>query len=222
MLLTSFLTSLSLGLLASVNPCVLPLYPGYLAYISGSGPRPGRSRYFLGFFVLAGVLVMMLALGALIAWLSISVGRALALLIPLASLALAGLGVLLLLDKNPFKRLPQVQVPLLSHPFASAFVYGLMYGPITLPCSGPLVVGIFTYSITAQEALGKLVVFLGFGLGFGLPLLALSLLSASSQRWLTRQFALRARPINIAGGLLLIGIAIFNLWENWEMISAFL
>ena len=28
-------TSLTLGLLATTSPCVLPLYPGFLAYISG-------------------------------------------------------------------------------------------------------------------------------------------------------------------------------------------
>ena len=56
-------TSLSLGLLATTSPCVLPLYPGFLAYLSGGEDgRGGKwSRYLLGFFVLAGVLTMMLA-----------------------------------------------------------------------------------------------------------------------------------------------------------------
>jgi cytochrome c biogenesis protein CcdA len=31
----TILTSLSIGLLATTSPCVLPLYPGFLAYISG-------------------------------------------------------------------------------------------------------------------------------------------------------------------------------------------
>jgi cytochrome c-type biogenesis protein len=43
------LTSIGLGLLASFSPCVLPLYPGYLAYLSGvNDDAKGRSRYFLG------------------------------------------------------------------------------------------------------------------------------------------------------------------------------
>ena len=69
----------SLGLLATTNPCVLPLYPGFLAYISGGQEKleNSKGRYFLGFFVLAGVLTMMLALGALIASLSVSIGRVL-------------------------------------------------------------------------------------------------------------------------------------------------
>ncbi len=135
---------------------------------------------------------MMLALGGLIALLSISVGRALSVIIPLADAVIILLGALLLLNINPFKQLPQVQVPILSHPFVNAFIYGLLYGPITLPCSGPLVVSIFALSLTVGEILGKLSVFFWFGMGFGLPLLLLSFLSGMSQRWITRMFAMRA------------------------------
>ncbi len=31
----TIITSLTIGLLATTSPCVLPLYPGFLAYISG-------------------------------------------------------------------------------------------------------------------------------------------------------------------------------------------
>lgn len=218
----TILTSISLGLLATTSPCVLPLYPGYLAYLSGgqqtSAGRPW-GRYFLGFFVLAGVLTMMLALGLVIAALSVSIGRALAIVVPLADLLIIGLGVMLLLDRNPFKQLPQMQAPVLSHPYINAFLYGLLYGPIALPCSGPLVVGIFALSLTASETLSQLAVFLWFGLGFGLPLLALSFLSGASQRWITRQFAVHARLVNVIGGVLLVGIGLYDLWINWEVIS---
>lgn len=213
-------TSLSLGLLASFSPCILPLYPGYLAYLSGANAASqGARRYFLGFFVLAGVLSMMLALGFLIAWLSVSIGRALTVAIPLADLLIIALGILLLLDKNPFKALPQIQVPALRSPFVNAFVYGLLYGPIALPCSGPLVVSIFAISLTAEEALSKLSIFLWFGLGFGLPLLALSFLSGVRQRSITTWLAQHARMVNVAGGLILVGIGIYDLAANWELIT---
>lgn len=217
-------TSFSLGLLATTSPCVLPLYPGFLAYLSGGqeGLENKKSRYFLGLFVLFGVLTMMLALGLVIALLSVSVGRALSLVIPIADLLIITLGILLLLDKNPFKTLPQIQVPALKNPYFNAFVYGLLYGPIALPCSGPLVVGIFAYSLTAGEVLGKLSVFLWFGLGFGVPLLALSLLSGALQRNLTRWFARNARIVNLTGGILLVGIGIYDLVINWELIRVFL
>ncbi len=164
---------------------------------------------------------MMLALGGLIALLAVPTGNALAIIIPLADLLILLLGVLLLLDHNPFKTLPQIQVPVLRHPFLNAYTYGLLYGPIALPCSGPLVVGIFALSLTTGEALSILWVFLWFGLGFGLPLLILSLLSGALQHQLTTLFARHSRVINIIGGLLLIGIAIYDLSLNWEMLRFF-
>jgi len=48
----SILTSLSIGLLASAGPCVLPLYPGFLAYLQ----QGQKSRYFWCLFVLLGML----------------------------------------------------------------------------------------------------------------------------------------------------------------------
>ncbi len=215
-------TSFLLGLLATTSPCVLPLYPGFLAYLSGQAEGgSSRLRYFLGLFVLAGVLTMMLALSGLIAVLSVSIGSVLAYLIPLADLLILLLGGLLLFDRNPFKSLPQVQVPVLRSPWLNAYLYGLLYGPIALPCSGPLVVSIFALSFTVGEALSQLWVFLWFGLGFGVPLLILSLLSGALQRRLTILFARQSRLINIVGGLLLIGIAIYDLSLNWEMLRAF-
>jgi cytochrome c-type biogenesis protein len=220
----TILTSISLGLLATTSPCVLPLYPGFLAYLSGgqAGLQNRTGRYFLGFFVLAGVLTMMLALGGVIALLSVSVGRALSLLIPLADLTIILFGILLLLDINPFKRLPQVRVPVLSHPFVNAFLYGLLYGPIALPCSGPLVVSVFALSLTAAEALSKLIIFFWFGIGFGIPLLLLSLLSGAAQRWITRQFAMRARLLNLLSGILLVAVGLYDFRSNWPILQLYL
>ena len=215
-------TSFLLGLLATASPCVLPLYPGFLAYLSGqneSGPK--ALRYFLGVFVLTGVLSMMLALGGLVALLSVPIASTLAFILPLADLLILLLGILLLLDHNPFKSLPQVQVPILRHPTLNAYLYGLLYGPIAFPCSGPLLVGIFALSFTAGEAFSKLWVFLWFGMGFGVPLLVLSLLSGALQRRLTILFARYSRRINIFGGCLLVGVAIYDLAQNWGMLQAF-
>jgi cytochrome c-type biogenesis protein len=216
------LTSFAFGLLATMSPCVLPLYPGFLAYLSGqAGTETGRLRYVLGVFVLAGVLTAMLILGAVMAALSVSIGRVLAILIPIAIVVILVLGALLLLNRNPFYGLPQIKVPLLRRPWLNAYVYGLLYGPIAMPCSGPLVVAIFVYSFTFGEAASKLWVFLWFGLGFGVPLLILSLLSGALQRQLTRWFARHSRAINVVGGLLLIAIAIYDLVENWDMLTLY-
>lgn len=181
----------------------------------------GGRKYFLGLFVLAGVLSMMLALGGLIALLAIPVGSVLVYILPLADLIILILGVLLLLDRNPFKTLPQIQLPVLRHPYMNAYVYGLLYGPIALPCSGPMVVSIFALSFTVGEVFSQLWVFLWFGLGLGIPLLLLSFLSAALQRQLTTFFARHSRSVNFIGGLLLVGVAIYDLYKNWELMSLF-
>ena len=214
------ITSLLLGLLTTTSPCILPLYPGFLAYLSGQNEM-GRPRYFLGLFVLAGVLTMMLALGGIIALLAIPVGSALVYLLPLADFLILILGILLLLDRNPFKTLPQIQVPALRHPFMNAYAYGLLYGPIALPCSGPMVVSIFALSFTVGEAFSQLWVFLLFGLGLGVPLLILSLLSGALQHRLTVFFARHSRVVNFIGGLLLVGVAIYDLNKNWQLVRLF-
>jgi cytochrome c-type biogenesis protein len=214
-------TSLLLGLLATTSPCILPLYPGFLAYLSNQNEM-GRQKYFLGLFVLSGVLTMMLALGGLIALLAVPIGSILLYIIPLADLLILILGILLLLNYNPFKTLPQIQLPVFRHPYGNAYVYGLLYGPIALPCSGPLVVSIFALSFTAGEAISQLWTFLWFGLGLGIPLLVLSFLSAALQRHLTALFARHSRTVNFLGGLLLIGVAFYDLVKNWELLNIFL
>lgn len=214
-------TSFLLGLLATTSPCILPLYPGFLAYLSGQSEM-SRQKYFLGLFVLSGVLTMMLALGGVIALLAVPVGRVLVYLIPLADLLILMLGILLILDRNPFKTLPQIQVPVLRHPFGNAYVYGLLYGPIALPCSGPMVVSIFALSFTVGEAFSQLWVFLWFGLGLGIPLLILSLLSGALQRQLTTFFARNSRIVNFIGGLLLVSVAVYDVIKNWGLLRLFL
>lgn len=218
MINNEIITSFMLGLLATTSPCVFPLYPGYLAFLSGNAP--GRLRFFYGFAVLAGVLTMMVALGAIIAGLALPIGSVLRIVVPIADGLILVLGGLLVFNINPFKQIPTIQIPVLKHPLANAYIYGLLYGPIALPCSAPLVVAVFALSFTASEAVARLIVFLWFGLGFGTPLLILSLIAGSAQRSITRFFARHSRWVNLAGGLLLIAIALYDLSLNWSSIFA--
>lgn len=221
MIETAF-ASLTIGLLSSTNPCILPLYPGFLAYTAGGrlALEGSRLRYLLGLAVLAGIMSTQLALGAVIAGLSISVGRILTYLVPLADLILIVLGLLLLLGKNPFLRIPQIRVPKLSHPLLSAFLYGVLYAPLALPCSGPLVVSIFGLSATLGSALNQFAAFFWFGLGMGLPLVAISLAGAAAQKSITQLFARHANLIHRAGGLVLIAVALYDLAMNWQFLFA--
>ena len=186
----------------------------------GKNGSKKNNQYFLGFFVLLGVLVMMLVLGAGISLLSLSIGKALAMIVPVADGILIVLGILLLFNHNPFKQIPQIKIPLLSHPFANAFLYGLLYGPIALPCSGPLVVSIFAISLQSTAFLARLGTFLWFGLGFGLPLFVLSFMGGALQKPITRFFARHSQWVNLFSGLLIAGLGIYDLWVNWGFIIA--
>jgi len=219
----TILTSLTLGLLAAGSPCILPMYPGFLACLAGASTRSTRlaGQDWAGLSALAGVVTTMLALGAISSLVSLSMSRVLSYAIPLCDFALITLGGLLLLDLNPFSHIPRVRVPLLPRPLLSAFVYGLLYGPLTLPCSGPLVLSIFAYSLTLREALGNLTVFLWYGLGLGLPLLLISLLTAAAQRRLTRFIAQRTRWINLIAGVLLLAVGGMGLASHWDLLVFF-
>ena len=223
--LSQIFTAIGIGLLATTSPCVFPLYPGYLAYLSANqgrvdGEKSRTRTAFLGFFVLLGVLVMMLVMGLVISLLSLSISRVLSVVIPLVDLVLIALGILLILNINPFKQLPQIQVPVLAHPYANAFLYGLLYGPIAFPCSGPLVISIFALSLKSSLLLARVATFFWFGLGFGLPLLVLSLLGGALQRPITVFFARHSRWVNLASGLLILGLGVYDLVINWASISA--
>lgn len=208
-----------LGLAATSSPCVLPLYPGFLAYLGASADQlqGRRGTGWLGLFVLAGVLTTMIALGLLIAGLRTAVGRVVAVVTPLAGLLILLLGVLLLFDKNVFARIPQIRIPALRHPFASAYVYGLLYGPIAFPCSGPFLVAAFALSVDSA-----LIDFLAFGLGFGVPLLAISLLARAQQRRITQLLTRHSRAFNLVAGAILVALGAINIIENWETMRLFL
>ena len=208
-----------LGLAATTSPCVLPLYPGFLAYLGASaGQMQGRrGMALLGLFVLAGVLTMMLALGLLIAALKTAVGRVVVIVTPLAGLLIIVLGVLLLFDQNVFARIPQIRIPALRNPFASAYVYGLLYGPIAFPCSGPFLATAIALSLDSAA-----LDFLAFGLGFGVPLLALSLLARSQQRRITQLLTRHSRAFNLIAGVILIGLGAITIIENWDTMLLFL
>lgn len=175
----------------------------------------------LGFLVFTGVVTMMLVLGLIISSLSLAMGNVLLFVAPLADSIIIVLGILLLLDKNPFAMLPKMTGPRLSSPYASAYVYGLLYGPVALPCAGPLAVTVFALSFSVGEFAGKLLLFLVFALGFGLPLFALSLLAKVRQNWIVRQFTAHHRAINLAAGVILIGIGIWDFNTNLAALRLF-
>ena len=76
----------------------------------------------------------------------------------------------------------------------------------------------FGISVGAAETIGTLATFFVFGLGFGLPLVLLSVLARARQDTVVRFIARRHRAIEIVSGVLLIAAGTWDLWINWESI----
>jgi len=212
--------SFSLGLASAASPCLLPLYPGFLAYLAGNAGnlRGRRATGLLGLFVLAGVLTAMILVGVILSVLAVPLGNVLGYVIPLVIATLAGLGILLLAGINPFARLATVRIPIVTNPFAQAFVYGLLLGPLALPCAGAFLVAIFATSLGVADAATRLVGFAAYGLGFGLPLVALSLLAGARAAEAARFIARNHRGIEIASGIVLLAAAGLELANQWDSI----
>ncbi|MFM2106682.1 MAG: hypothetical protein RL338_1714 [Chloroflexota bacterium] len=206
------------GVASAASPCLLPLYPGFLAYLSANveGLDGRRATGALGMLVLLGILTTTVAAGAVLVAVSLPVGQVASLLIPVVDALLIVVGLLLIAGRNPFERLSGVRVPLVRDPYRQAYVYGVMLGPLALPCAGPFLAALLALSAGVADVALRLGTFVVFGLGFGLPLVLLSLLAGARQREVVRFVVERHRRIEVGAGAVLVAVAVWDLRENWE------
>ena len=211
------LGAVALGIGATITPCILPLYPAFLAYLTG-GAASGR-RFppaAAAALVWAGVVVGMVIIGAVFAALASPLGDFIRVVLPIADGLLILLGVLLLLGRNPFARLPQLSPAVAGRggPAVGAFLYGLLFAPIAVPCSGPFLIVVFAYSLTIGDVADQLAFFLAFGIGFGLPLFAIGLLNQLSGARLARGLVRWERALQLVLGAALVVIGAWDLAVN--------
>ncbi|MDP8905108.1 MAG: hypothetical protein M3N29_07315 [Chloroflexota bacterium] len=203
----TLLSSFVLGVASAASPCLLPLYPAFLAMLVGRQQATGSARApaLYGLLVVLGVVTALIVVGAIVTAVAISLASVLALLVPLTTVVLIILGLLMLAGVNPFARLASIRMPLVRQPLGQAYVYGLAFGPVALPCAGPFVVALLAISIGITETATRMLSFIVFGIGFGLPLIGLSLVGAvracAIATWLARHHTALMRA---AGALLII------------------
>lgn len=209
-----------LGVLSAGSPCLLPLYPGFIAYLGANAAalEGRRATGALGLLVLLGVLTTMLVVAIALVAVAVPTGRLLAIATPLIDGLLIVLGALLIAGRNPFNRLPSFRVPVLGNPYGQAYVYGVVLGPLALPCAGPFLVSLLGISLGVADSIGKIGTFMLFGLGFGLPLVLLSLVAVARGQAVVRWILGHHRLIEVVSGLLLIVVAIVDLVDKWESI----
>lgn len=197
------------------NVCLVPLYPGLLAFLAGTagGARARRAVPLLGLVVLAGVLTAMILLGDVLFAAGRGFETILPWLLPASYVAVILLGLAMLLGRNPFARLATAQVPLLADPLPAAFTYGLLLAPLTLPCTGPVVISAFILGAGgATDLAGSLLWFVAFGLGFGWPLAVLPLVAAPVQRHFMAWMVANQTAITRVAGVLLVLVGLWGIW----------
>lgn len=203
------------GIYAPVgSPCVIPLFPGFLAFLSGKSGGIDRthSMFSLGLVVAAGVIVSMLAFGVIfVALVQVSLARFLSVISPVAFLVLAAFSVILILDLDLSRLTGGVALPRSGKPVLDAFLLGLFFGIIILPCNAVAVVALLAIGTTTTGLLANLGSFLSFGIGMSLPLLVFAGISEARSREILAWLSRHRRIINTAAGVVMLGVSLYYL-----------
>ena len=190
--------------------CVLPLYPGFLAYLSNQRGETSVAR--LGVYVTAGVLLFMGAVGLLFSTvLQRSLTGVIGVVSPVAFGLLAVLGVVLLLGGDVSRWVPDVEPPTSRHPRLSALGYGFFFGAIVIPCNPAFVALLFARALLLQDPVGSIAHFLAFGLGMAAPLLAFALVSERWSRRVLGVLTAHRGAVNRLSGAAVLGVAVYYL-----------
>jgi len=207
-LVLEFITAFGLGILSTSNPCAIPLYPGFLAYLA-RGPRR-EIKTVLGACVASGVISSMLLIGLFLNLLAFSIGRLLLFATPIVAVLIAVLGSMMIFDVNPFRRATIHALPSISNPYARAYTYGLLYGPISVPCIAPLLFSITASSLLIAET-ARVFFFVVFGFGLALPLFVIALVADAFAEKYVKVTTRYHRLLMALGGLVLLAISVYTL-----------
>jgi cytochrome c-type biogenesis protein len=209
----AFAAAFAAGIVSFVSPCVLPLIPGYLSFVSGVGfdelgARPRRVVGQTAWFVL-GFGLMFALLGAGAAWFGNvllvhrrSLEVAAGVFIVLAGLIYAGLPLptLLLAEKRlHFRR--ERSGPVTALGAGVAFAIGWT------PCIGPTLAAILTLAAADGHAEQGAVLLLVYALGLGMPFLAFGL-AFTRALGLARVLRRRWRLVSAVSGTLLVAFGV--------------
>jgi len=235
--------ALAAGLVSFASPCVLPLVPGYLSFVTGltgetltpagtagtggtgrtGGPGGStqvalrtRGRLLAGstLFVL-GFAVPFALLGWAAGMLNILERSA------LAQVVMGGVVVVLgvLLARGRLVREVRLHRRLPTGTLAGAPMLGFIFGVGWTPCLGPTAGAILTLSASVTGGVNARGAFLGlvYALGLGLPFIALAVGVGRMSRTLEVLRRHGHRLQVIGGGLLVVvGLAIATgLWQRW-------
>lgn len=217
------------GVLSFLSPCVLPLVPGYLSFISGASVADVRSsadRVNLllraGLFVLGFSLVFVMlgasatSLGLLLARYQDVLARIAGALILLFGIHYLGLYRLRFLDYEKRYHIQRKSVGLLG-----SFVVGLAFAFGWTPCIGPILGSILAIA-SAEATVQRGIVLLGvYSAGLGIPFLLSALLVDQFMRSMRRMRSVMG-VVEKASGVLLIALGLFMLSGKMSIVGEYL
>jgi cytochrome c-type biogenesis protein len=235
-LVAALAVAVAAGFVSFASPCVLPLVPGYLSYMSGltgaaAGQEQGRgatrrTALAAGLFVLGFSLVFVAlgaALGGLTGWLITNrstLSRVAGVLVIALGLFMTGLVRLPWLYRE--RRFGMDRVPA---GLAGALPLGMVFGLGWTPCIGPTLGAVLSLAAATGGAGRGAVLLFAYSLGLGLPFLLAGLGFRAAVGWFA-WLKRRVRVMELAGGVLLVAIGVLlvtGLWDHflvWLQVQA--
>jgi len=210
------------GLVSFLSPCVLPLVPGYLSYVTGltgvdlADRQRGRLvtgalLFVLGFtfvFVSAGVLLG--AVGTFLIDYERPLQRILGALTIVLGLAFIGLVPFLERDFRVHRR------PVLG--LAGAPMLGVLFGLGWTPCVGPTLGAVLTLGLTEGTAARGALLAVAYCLGLGVPFVLTALAfrrAMGAFGWVRAHYVWVVR----AGGAMLVAIGVLLVTGIWNELT---
>ena len=211
-IIVASLVAIVAGTISFLSPCVLPLVPGYLAYVSGSAPT--RKRAVLGslLFIL-GFAFLFTSYGALFGELGQRINQSSETLTRALGALTIFFGVVFAFSDRfyrSFKFSSPARTGLVSAP-----ILGFMFGLGWTPCIGPTLGAVQTISFIESSALRGAILSFMYCIGLGGPFLFFALFLEKSSR--IRAFVLRnGKALSLIGGIFLIAIGIAQITGLWQ------
>ncbi len=220
------------GVVSFLSPCVLPIVPSYVTFITGMtldeltarGTAAARARAVMhaALFVL-GFMLVFVTLGATATVFGAVLQRSLPLLQQIGGVTIAVFGLYLI----GVLRIPALmrdrRVHLASRPagLAGSVLVGVAFGAGWTPCVGPVLASILLYAGTTAT-MGRGMLLLGaYGIGLGIPFFV----SAVGLNWYiagARRLTRWLRPVEIVAGALLVAMGVLLFTGRFTALSAFL